>query len=87
MKHGVTALFLMAAALARPVSAQPGSLCDKCAAASRCEPAREACATECRARYFSIDPKRTNCVAQCSDEATSCNEGVWSFCRAQNRCQ
>ena len=66
--------------------AQPVSACETCAGAAGCEAKRDACVAECRARLFSVDPRRADCIAACLDTATQCIRSVESFCRAGNRC-
>ena len=67
--------------------AQPASDCDACIAAPGCTATHESCVAECRARLFSIDPRRSDCVASCSNTATVCVQSVEKFCRAGNRCR
>src|SRR5262249_29621109 len=86
MKFRVLAISIMAGLLAHRAIAQPASPCDDCVAASRCDATQDACVAECRAHYFSIDPKRASCTAQCGAEAASCKDTVKSYCRARNRC-
>jgi hypothetical protein len=42
------------------------------AAQTECEVKRRSCITECRARSFSIDPRRNACIANCTAEAAKC---------------
>src|SRR4051812_46517080 len=42
------------------------------AAQTKCEAKRQSCTAECYARYFSVDPKRNECVANCSVEENKC---------------
>jgi hypothetical protein len=37
-----------------------------------CEAKRQSCIAECRAQYFTIDPKRNACIANCIAEANKC---------------
>ena len=41
-------------------------------AQTRCEARRQSCVNECYARYFTIDPQRTKCLAQCASEEEKC---------------
>lgn len=63
------------------------SACESCAGAPGCESKREACVAECRARLFSVDPRRPDCIASCVSTAVQCARSVESFCRAGNCCQ
>jgi hypothetical protein len=42
------------------------------AAQTECEVRRLSCVAECRAQYFTIDPKRNVCIANCVAEANRC---------------
>jgi hypothetical protein len=42
------------------------------AAPAACETRRLSCIAECRAQYFSIDPKRDACIARCVADAGKC---------------
>lgn len=65
--------------------AQTGD-CAACVKASSCEQQRSDCVAQCRATLFSIDPRRTSCIASCTDAASSCKRSVEETCHAQNRC-
>ena len=41
-------------------------------AQGRCEARRQSCVSECYARYFTIDPQRTKCLASCMSEEDKC---------------
>jgi hypothetical protein len=40
--------------------------------AVECEPKRQSCVAECRAQYFAIDPRRTDCTVNCAAVAARC---------------
>jgi len=42
------------------------------AAQTGCETKRRSCIAECRAQYFTVDPKRNACIASCVAEADRC---------------
>ncbi len=42
------------------------------AAQTGCEAKRRSCIAECRAQYFTVDPKRNACIANCVAEANRC---------------
>src|SRR5690349_20894416 len=42
------------------------------AAQTRCETRRQSCNSECYARYFVIDPKRSECISRCIAEEEKC---------------
>lgn len=44
------------------------------AAQNRCEAIRQSCTAECYARYFTIDPKRNECIAKCKSEESKCRQ-------------
>jgi hypothetical protein len=52
-----------------------------------CDEKREQCVSECRARMFSIDPRRSVCLETCAEEVTTCARSVEAFCKVGNRCQ
>lgn len=68
-------------------AAQTQSTCAACIGATGCADRRDACVAECRARLFSIDPKRATCVATCTAEANRCSQTADSSCRARNLCR
>jgi hypothetical protein len=41
-------------------------------AQTRCEAKRQSCTAECHARYFIVDPKRNECIANCMAEENKC---------------
>ena len=57
----VLAVFALNAIGPKPASAQ-----------GRCEARRQSCVSECYARYFTIDPQRTKCLANCMSEEDKC---------------
>lgn len=63
-------LWLLAFAALASVAAEPtGALAQ---AQTECEAKRRSCIAECRAQYFSVDPKRDACIAACVAEANRC---------------
>lgn len=48
---------------------------------------QEMCAAECRARFFSIDPKRNRCLAACETEASARDKAASEGCRARGACR
>jgi hypothetical protein len=57
------------------------------AAQTRCEAKRQSCTAECHARYFTVDPKRNECIANCMAEENKCRreqaaqqERNYAFC-------
>lgn len=86
--RAIVLALLLAACLAPDLArAQPASNCEPCIAANGCNATHESCVAECRARLFSIDPRRADCLKQCSSTAAICAQSVESFCRAGNRCR
>lgn len=67
-RHSAGLLRLFAAAAFTLVALEPGHE----VAQAGCELRRQSCIAECRARYFTIDPKRDACIANCVAEATKC---------------
>ena len=68
------------------VMAQPQSGCAACVNAAACNGKHDSCVAECRARLFSIDPKRATCIADCESKATRCVQAANSDCRAASSC-
>lgn len=67
--------------------AQSPGRCDACVDAANCGPARETCVAECRARLFSIDPRRAECTTGCGNTAIQCARSAEAACRAGNLCR
>ena len=70
-----------------PANAQPTKLCASCLASAHCEDADPACVPACEARYFTIDPRRTECLAQCSAALNQCRSTAAAGCRQQKACR
>ena len=68
MHHSAGFLRLFASAILGLAAAEPAHA----AAQTECETKRRSCITECHARFFSIDPKRNACIANCTAEAARC---------------
>lgn len=69
------------------VAAQTAGGCTACVGAAACDAQHDACVAECRARYFSIDPKRSACFSGCVDVSLECTRAAVNTCRAQNLCR
>jgi hypothetical protein len=78
----ISATFLPSSA-----DAQPGRGCAGCIANHACDRKRDSCVAECRARLFAIDPKRAECISQCSKTATLCGQTASRSCRADRVCE
>jgi hypothetical protein len=68
-------------------AAQTASSCSACVIAAGCDNMQVSCVTECRARYFSIDPKRTACITQCTNNSDRCTKLTINECRTQTMCR
>lgn len=68
MRHSVGLLRLFASATLVLIAAEPTHT----VAQTECEAKRRSCIAECRAQYFTIDPKRNACIANCVAEANKC---------------
>lgn len=68
MRHSAGLLRLFASATLVLIAAEPTYT----AAQTECEAKRRSCIAECRAQYFTVDPKRNACVANCVAEANRC---------------
>src|SRR5215218_2177945 len=68
MRHSAGLLRLFASATLALVAAGPAQT----AAQTGCEAKRRSCVAECRAQYFTVDPKRDACIAKCEAEANRC---------------
>jgi hypothetical protein len=87
VKALVFALLLVAGTGLGATRAQQLNNCSTCTEASGCDEANTSCVAECRARLFTIDPRRSNCISTCSGIASACTKSVQSFCQAGNRCR
>jgi hypothetical protein len=76
---------LMAAAPA--ARAQTAALCTACIEQARCPAADASCTPACEARYFTIDPRRAQCLAQCAAARTQCQQEARAACRQQKACR
>jgi hypothetical protein len=68
-------------------TAQPASGCAACVSAAGCDTKRDNCVAECRARLFTIDPRRADCITKCSNEAALCSRTADGACRTRNLCR
>jgi hypothetical protein len=69
------------------VRAQTASGCSACIRGAGCDSTRDACIAECRARLFSVDPKRATCTTGCSNAAGQCTKSAEDACRERNMCR
>jgi hypothetical protein len=68
MRHTAGLVRLIAFATLTLIIARP----TRVVAQASCEAKRQSCTAECYARYFTIDPKRNECVARCLAEEHKC---------------
>lgn len=87
MKIAIFVLLLAAGVLPSQSIAQTASSCAACVGAAACETRHGSCASECRARYFSIDPKRAACVADCTTGSAKCMQITTNECRTRAMCR
>lgn len=81
------ALALFAAVGAAPACAQSGGpSCAACIVAFECDSKQEQCVAECRARLFTIDPRRATCIDACAVKARNCSKSAGLTCRSESRC-
>jgi hypothetical protein len=85
VRAALLALLLTASIAPCRVTAQPLSTCAACVAG--CEADREGCVAECRARLFSIDPRRSECIVSCSKLEIQCIRNAQSACRLGDFCR
>jgi hypothetical protein len=83
----VALLFTAVLAFAAPAVAQPTVLCSTCLAEAHCQADAEACVPSCQARYFSIDPRRRDCMAQCDTTRAQCERSALTICRQRQACR
>jgi hypothetical protein len=67
-------------------SAQPAAKCETCVVSYGCENTRASCIAECRARLFSVDPKRSECIDACARKAVECTRTADTSCKTQKAC-
>lgn len=87
MKVGILILALVAWMPSQRVAAQTGGDCVSCAGTAECETKHASCDTECRARFFSIDPKRAECFGQCKRSLVRCTKTASTDCGSRNVCR
>jgi hypothetical protein len=85
----VAALFaaMLALTVATPAAAQPTALCSSCLSDAHCQADADECVPACQARYFSIDPRRRDCLAQCDATRTQCERSALTTCRQRQACR
>jgi hypothetical protein len=69
------------------LDAQTTGDCMACADAAACDTKHALCIAECRARYFSIDPKRSECLTECAKTSVKCTPIRGADCRSRNSCR
>jgi hypothetical protein len=69
------------------VAAQTASRCQACVGAAKCDVRHASCTAECTARYFSIDPKRSQCMRECANTSDQCTKIAGIDCRSRNLCR
>lgn len=82
-------VLLLTVGLALPASlgsAQPAVRCDTCVVSNGCESTRTSCIAECRARLFSVDPNRSECLDACARKAIACTRTADTSCKSQKAC-
>jgi len=67
--------------------AQAPTGCTACVSAAACDGKEDSCVAECRARLFSIDPKRAACITDCSSKSSQCVQAANTACRTRNLCR
>jgi hypothetical protein len=81
------AAFLAAFLVFAPLAwAQPPPVCDSCLANAHCEADDQACLPACRARFFNVDPRRRDCLAQCATARKQCERAALTTCRSRLEC-
>ena len=68
MRQCVSPLRFVASTALAVIVADPTSS----VAQTRCEAKHQSCIAECYARYFTVDPKRGECIANCMAEEAKC---------------
>jgi hypothetical protein len=68
------------------VLAQVAGSCTACVRSEGCDNKRSSCSSECRARIFSVDPRRAECLAKCLTDADRCAQAALSSCRELKAC-
>jgi hypothetical protein len=69
------------------VAAQTAGRCAACVGAAECDRKHVSCVEECRARYFSIDPKRSECLTECTNISAKCTTIAGTDCRSRTICR
>lgn len=72
---------------ASSAKAQGIDLCTACLASDGCDSAQQTCVAECRAQFFEIDPRRSQCIDRCSATGSQCTRQAKNTCRSQNACR
>ena len=75
MRHSAGLMRFVASATLTLIVALP----TYAAAQTKCEAKRLTCTAECRARYFTIDARRDECIAKCISEENKCKREQASY--------
>jgi hypothetical protein len=87
MKRVIVILALAGCMVPRCVAAQAAGGCAACVGAAACDTKQASCVQQCRARYFNVDPRRSDCIAHCEAVSSQCTQVAGSACRTQNSCR
>jgi len=87
VKAAFLALILAGSLSSGLAQAQSAVSCADCINAAACNATRDSCAAECRARLFSIDPRRESCITGCSGTAAQCAQAATVACREKAQCR
>ena len=84
----IYALLLYICACGAPSFAfgQATTTCMTCLRAEACDSKRTVCTAECRARMFTVDPRRAECLTKCSNTTAQCAQAALNFCQQLNAC-
>jgi len=83
----VTVLLILGACFPPSLaSAQTADRCNTCIVSYGCDNTRASCVAECRARLFSVDPKRSECIEACARKASECTRTADTSCKTQKAC-
>jgi hypothetical protein len=87
VKVAIFILTLVGCMSAHLVAAQTTGGCEACVGAAECDTKHASCVAACRAKYFGIDPKRSECFTECTNISAKCTIVASIDCRSRNLCR
>ena len=86
MKVAIFILTVVGCMSVHLVAAQTTGGCEACVGAGECDTKHASCVAACRARYFGIDPKRSECSTECANTSAKCTIIARIDCYSRHLC-